>query len=69
MFKKLTRNACQGNRVVIAGKRPVASPFLNRGQIFATDHSLGISSVSIDCWNRWANTWPNSIASSFRTLG
>ena len=25
--------------------------------------------VSIDCWKRWANTGPNSVASSFRTLG
>ena len=29
----------------------------------------GISPVSIDCWKRWANTGPNSVASSFRTLG
>ena len=45
------------------------SPFLKSGHIFARDHSLGISSVSIDCWNRWTNTGPNSEASSFRTLG
>ena len=32
------------------------------------DHSFGISPVSIDCWKRWANTGPNSVASSFRTL-
>ena len=25
--------------------------------------------MSIDCWKRWANTGPNSVASSFRTLG
>ena len=31
--------------------------------------SLGISPVPIDCWKRWANTGPNSVASSFRTLG
>ena len=29
----------------------------------------GISPVSIDCWKRWANTGPSSVASSFRTLG
>ena len=39
------------------------------GQIFARDHSFWISPVSIDCWKRWANTGPNSIVSSFRTLG
>ena len=33
------------------------------------DHSFGISPVAIDCWKRWANTGPNSVASSFRTLG
>ena len=32
-------------------------------------HSLGISPVSRDCWKRWAKTGPNSVASSFRTLG
>ena len=45
------------------------NPFLKRGQIFVRDHSLGISPVSIDCWKRWANTGPNSVASFFRTLG
>ena len=25
--------------------------------------------MSIDCWKRWANTGPYSVASSFRTLG
>ena len=63
MFKKLTRNACQRNRA------SDLSPFLNRGHILARDHSLGISPVSIDCWKRWANTGPDSITSSFRTLG
>ena len=28
-----------------------------------------VSPVSIDCWKRWANTGPYSVASSFRTLG
>ena len=37
--------------------------------IFARDHSLGISPVSIDCWNRWANTGPYLEACFFRTLG
>ena len=45
------------------------SLFLKRGQIFARDHSFGISPVSIDCWKIWANTGPNSVASSFRTVG
>ena len=45
------------------------SPFWYRGHMFASDHSLGISSVSIDCWKRWANIGPNSDASSFKTLG
>ena len=40
-----------------------------KGQIFAKDHSFGISPVSIECWKRWANTGPKSVASSFRTLG
>ena len=38
------------------------SPFLNRGQMFARDHSLGISPLSIDCWKRWANTESISVA-------
>ena len=29
--------------------------------MFARDHSLGISHLSIGCWKRWANTWPNSV--------
>ena len=37
--------------------------------MFARDHSLGISPLSIDCWKRWANTGPNSVTNSFRTLG
>ena len=36
--------------------------------MLASDHSLGISPVSIDCWNRLANIGPNSDASSFKTL-
>ena len=37
--------------------------------MLARDYSLGISPLSIDCWKRWANTEPNSVANSFRTLG
>ena len=37
--------------------------------MFARDHSLIFSPVSIDCWKRWANTGPKSVANSFRTLG
>ena len=37
--------------------------------MLARDHSLGISSISIDYWKRCANTGPNSVANSFRTLG
>ena len=37
--------------------------------MFARDHSLGISPSSIDCWKRWENIGPNSIANSFKTLG
>ena len=37
--------------------------------MFARDHSLGISPLSIDCWKRWANIGPNSVANSFKTLG
>ena len=35
----------------------------------AKDHSLGISPLLRDCWNKWANTRPSSTASSLRTLG
>ena len=35
--------------------------------MFARDHSKGISPVSIDCWKKWDNTGPNSVANSFRT--
>ena len=45
------------------------SPFLNKGLMFASVHSLGISPESIDCWNRCAKIGPNFDASSFRTLG
>ena len=38
-------------------------------ELFARDHSLGISPVSRDFWKRWTTTGPNSVASSFRTLG
>ena len=31
--------------------------------MFARDHS-GISPLTIDCWKRWTNTGPNSVASS-----
>ena len=37
--------------------------------MFVRSHSLGISPVSRDCWNKCADTWPSSFASSFRTLG
>ena len=45
MFKKLTRNACQRNRAVIAGKRPVA--LLKQGANISKRHSLGISPVQL----------------------
>ena len=44
-------------------------PFWNRGQMFARDHSLGISPLSIDCWKCLAYIGPNSVANSFKTLG
>ena len=62
----------QGTQVKETGRLLHASDlslFLKRGQIFARDHSFGISPVSTDCWKRWANTGPNSVAGSFRTLG
>ena len=34
--------------------------------MFARDHSLEISPFSIDCWKRWANTGPTSVANPFR---
>ena len=45
------------------------SAFLNRRQMFAKDHSLGISPESIDCYKRCAKTGPSSDANSLRTLG
>ena len=47
------------------------SPFLKSGQILASDHSLGISPVQIDCCKRCANIGrtPKSVANYFRTLG
>ena len=62
----------QGTQVKETGRQLQArdlSPFLNRGQMFARGHSLGISPLSIDCWKRWANIGPNSVANSFKTLG
>ena len=67
MFYKFARNTSQRNWAVITSKD--LSPFLKSGQILASDHSLGISPVLIDCWKRCANTGPNSFANSFRTLG
>ena len=52
--------------MIVASKGHVS--LLNMGQMFARDHSLGISPLSIDCWKRRANTGPNSVANSFRTL-
>ena len=49
-------------------KREPCHPFYRR-DIFARGHSLGISSVSRDCWKRWPKTGSNSVASSFMTLG
>ena len=63
MFKQLTRYTSQGNWAIIA------RTFLKSGQIFARDHSFGISPVSIDCWKRLAITGPNSVANSLRILG
>ena len=37
--------------------------------MFARDHSLGISPLSIYCWKRWAIIGPNSVANFFKTLG
>ena len=37
--------------------------------MFARDHSLGISSLSIDYWKRCENIGPNSVANFFRSLG
>ena len=37
--------------------------------MIAREHSLGILPLSIDCWNIWANTGPNSVVNFFRTLG
>ena len=39
------------------------------GQMFARSHSLGISTVSRDYWNKCANTGPSSFVSSFGILG
>ena len=42
----------QGTQVKETGRLLQArdiSPFLNSGQMFAKDHSLGISPLSIDC--------------------
>ena len=42
----------QGTQVKETGRFVQArdlSPFLNSGQMFARDHSLGISPLSIDC--------------------
>ena len=68
----LSSRSLQGMHIKETGRKFWArdlSLFLNRRQISARYHSLGISHVSIDCWKRWAITGPSSIASSFRTLG
>ena len=42
--------------------------FCRGGHIFSSNEFLVISPVSLDC-KRCANTGPNSVASSFKTLG
>ena len=62
----------QGTQVKETGRYLQASdlsPFLNKGIMFASVHSLGIPPESIDCWNRCVKMGPNSVANSFRTLG
>ena len=68
VFEYLARYTNQGNWVIIARKWPVT--LLEKGadickRPFLWDFTL----VSTDCWKTWANTGPNSVASSFRTLG
>lgn len=57
-------NTCQWDWMLITCQ----SSFLDNGQIFAKYHSFGISSVSRDCWNKFANTGPSSTAGSLRIL-
>ena len=57
---------CPGGRPT---KPEPSQILLHLQQLFARDHSFGISPVTSDCWKRWVNTGPNSVASSFRTLG
>ena len=47
------------------------SLFFNKGHMFARDHSLEMLHVlvSTDCWERRANTGPNSVTNPFGTLG
>ena len=57
MFKQLKWHICQGYRVITTYVQTRAlSPFLKWGQMFARGHSLGISTVSRDYWNKYANT-------------
>ena len=67
MFKQLTWHACQGHGAIITSNSPI--PFLKEVTVFARSHSLGISPVSRDCRNKYANTGLSSFASSFGTLG
>ena len=41
----------------------------NEKNVWMARSRMNTAPVSIDCWKRWANTGPNSVASSFRTLG
>ena len=41
--------------------------FLKRWQIFARGHSFGSIPMSIDCWNRYSNIGPISVANSLGT--
>ena len=62
----------QGTQVKETGRQLQASdlsPFSNKGLMFASVHSLGISPESIDCWNRCAKMGPYSVAIFLRTLG
>ena len=69
LFEQTKRSSIlQGTHIKETGRKLQASDlslFVNRGQVLANDHSLGISAMSII---RWTNTGSYSGAISFRTL-
>ena len=76
MFKGMNMDILQGYIASVHKSRKPddnfihAHLFIEKRANICERQSFGILHVFIDCWKRWANTGPNSVAINlFRTLG